>query len=77
MNEIHRFFSENEVERIKKISPNAGGTCYREIATYCLHEITEANKAGEIDSRTAMWYKQIVLKLRAAMATLYDFNDIR
>jgi predicted membrane chloride channel (bestrophin family) len=54
---------------------NLGGSSNRELIAWCLLDIETAKKAGLIDVRTAIEFRDQILKLRASMGTLYNYLD--
>lgn len=64
-----------ECERICKIDMNKGGSAYREIVTWCIAEITTAQKEDLIDVKLASQYRDLILRLRGSLGALYDYGD--
>jgi hypothetical protein len=64
-----------ECERIRNIDMNIGGSAYRELVTWCIAEITTAQKEGLIDGRLAFQYRELILRLRGSIGALYDYDD--
>jgi hypothetical protein len=64
-----------ECERIRKIDMNKGGSVYRELVTWCIAEISTAQKEGLIDSLLANQYRDLILRLRGSIGAIYDYDD--
>jgi hypothetical protein len=76
-NQMNRVLTPTECERIRKIDMNKGGSAYRELVTWCIAEITTAQKEGLIDGRLAYQYRELILRLRGSLGALYDHDDQR
>lgn len=75
MNRTNRLLTEKEVERIKKVDMDVGGSAYRELVVWCCAEISNAQKLDLIDGRLASQYRDLILRLRGALGALYDYDD--
>lgn len=70
-----KFLTPAEEARIKACNMDAGGSCYRELVCWAQLEVTDAAKAGLIDARTAVMYRDKLLDFQAALSGLYNFAD--
>jgi hypothetical protein len=57
-----------------EIDPNVGGHAYREVVGWCLRNIEEEREAGRLEALAALQIRELVLRLRASMGTIYDFS---
>mmetsp|Transcript_17030 Transcript_17030/g.17077 ORF Transcript_17030/g.17077 Transcript_17030/m.17077 type:complete len:205 (-) Transcript_17030:25-639(-) len=60
---------------MESINMNKGGSCYRELISWAIAEVGEAQKNGLIDVQMACQYRELIMKLRGCIGTLYDFDD--
>lgn len=70
-----KFLTPAQEARIKACNMDAGGSCYRELVCWAQLEVTDAAKAGLIDARTAVMYRDKLLDFQAALSGLYNFAD--
>mmetsp|Transcript_4363 Transcript_4363/g.8025 ORF Transcript_4363/g.8025 Transcript_4363/m.8025 type:complete len:497 (-) Transcript_4363:176-1666(-) len=74
-NKLQQLLTDKEVERMQRIGMDSGGTCTRELITWCIHEVRKAEKQGYIDSRLATQMRELILRLRAKIGTIYDYHS--
>jgi hypothetical protein len=66
--------NEHERRRLELIDVESGGRAYREVIVWALEVIACARERGELSEFTFGAMQEQILRLRAALATLYDFQ---
>jgi len=74
-NKAKGLLTRSERKRMESINMNKGGSCYRELISWAIAEVREAQKNGLIDDQMAYQYRELIMKLRGCIGTLYDFDD--
>jgi len=74
-NKAKGLLTRSERKRMESINMNKGGSCYRELISWAIAEVGEAQKNGLIDDQMAYQYRELIMKLRGCIGTLYDFDD--
>lgn len=65
-----------ELERMNAIDLDKGGSCNRELIVWCLREVHTCHAQGIIDHELAREFRDHILRLRAALGTIYDAADL-
>ena len=65
-----------ELERMNTIDLDKGGSCNRELIVWCLREIQFCHAQGIIDHELSREFRDHILRLRAALGTIYDAADL-
>ena len=65
-----------ELERMNAIDLDKGGSCNRELIVWCLREVQACHAQGIIDHELAREFRDHILRLRAALGTIYDAADL-
>lgn len=65
--------TEKEYQRMKRIGPDTGGSCYREMIVWCMHQVEK--QSGNLDGHLAQQFRQQILDLRGAIGYLYDMAE--
>jgi len=74
-NKAKGLLTTSEVKRMESICMNKGGSCYRELISWAVVEVREAQKNSLIDDQMAYQYRELIMKLRGCIGTLYDYDD--
>lgn len=75
LNPSHKMLTEEELQRIDGLNMNDGSDAFRELTTWVLREIVQAQNDGLIEGRFAGEMRDKVLNFRAAMESIYDYHD--
>ena len=75
LNRTNKFLTKQEVKRMEEIDMDMGGSCYRELVSWCMMEVEFARKTKIIDGRIATQLREQLLVFRGGIGALYDFND--
>jgi predicted membrane chloride channel (bestrophin family) len=75
MNESLQLLTDKEIERVKEIGIDSGGSAYRELIGWCLEIIYHHFNAKLMDSHTMDRMVVEVLTFRGAIGSLYDYDD--
>ena len=67
--------TEQELQRIDCLNMNDDSDAFRELTTWVLKEIVQAQNEGLIEGRFAGELRDKVLHFRAAMESIYDYHD--
>jgi predicted membrane chloride channel (bestrophin family) len=76
INKDFRLLSALELERMNAIDLDKGGSCNRELIVWCLREIQFCHAQGIIDHELSREFRDHILRLRAALGTIYDAADL-
>ncbi|KAL7467289.1 hypothetical protein ACHAXS_007540 [Conticribra weissflogii] len=74
-NQVHKLLSSDEMKLLKRHDMDGGSGMMKELCTWCQEDVTEARKAGYIDSYQETLYNDRILAFRAAMDGMYDYTD--
>lgn len=75
LNRSHKFLTKEEFQRIESLDMDNGSESFRELTTWTLKEIMDAQIQGLIDGRFAGEMRGTVMNFRSAMESIYDFHD--
>jgi len=74
-NKAKGLLTTSEVNRMENICMDKGGSCYRELISWAIAEVTKAQQNGLVDDLTAHQYRELIMRLRGCIGTLYDYHD--
>ncbi|KAI2509429.1 hypothetical protein MHU86_4930 [Fragilaria crotonensis] len=76
LNKDFGLLTARELERMNTIDLDKGGSCNRELIVWCLREIQACHAQGIIDHELSREFRDHILRLRAALGTIYDAADL-
>ena len=74
-NEKHSLLTPKEMAMIEHHDMHNSGLCMKELVTWCQEDVSEAKKAGHIDSYQEKFFQDKILAFRASMDGMYDYTD--
>ena len=74
-NEQHDLLTPEEMEKLEHHEMDNSGQCMKELCTWCQQEVSDARRAGHLDSYEAQRMQDRILTFRAAMDGMYDYTD--
>jgi Bestrophin, RFP-TM, chloride channel len=75
LNNLHRFMSHSELQRIQELDMDHGPAAFHELVTWAMMEIENAFEDKVIDSREKCALKEKAAQFREAMDDLYSYCD--
>mmetsp|Transcript_12643 Transcript_12643/g.30850 ORF Transcript_12643/g.30850 Transcript_12643/m.30850 type:complete len:435 (-) Transcript_12643:198-1502(-) len=74
-NEKHGLLPWEEMKMIEHHDMEHSGLCLKELCTCCQDDVSEARRAGHIDSYQEKYMHECILAFRASMDGMYDYTD--
>ena len=70
----YRLLDQRDLETVRGLDPECGGTAYRELLVWSISILGEMRREGVLTNEQARSIEQSILGLRSALAKLYDYD---
>jgi len=74
-NEKEQLLTPEEMKMLEHHDMDNAGLCMKELVTWCQEDVSDARKAGHIDTYQEKLMNEKILDFRAAMDGMYDYSD--
>eukprot|EP00977_Amphora_coffeiformis_P009244 scaffold2102_cov161-Amphora_coffeaeformis.AAC.28 len=75
LNEQNRLLTDKEIQRMQELDMDNEGICFREIVTWCMLEISTAERQKLIDPLCANQFRETILNVQTNFEELFDDAD--